>query len=181
MEIEFDPAAVLTPFPIDVDVGRHTVTIPALPASAWLAALIRGNDHDIVPGLIEGDDLDDEIAEGIIDGDELGAAARAALAVAAGTTWWAATRLASAATSSTIHAEVLLAGLNPAAVSLGAYLAAALQVATRYAPPDKRAEIHFSLGKPPVGVDPAQWFDEAAAAEGFMAALGATPSYEEAG
>lgn len=168
-----DAAATLAPYAVDVDVGEHTVTIPALPASVWLAALIRGSVTDIVPGLVDGDVLDDEIADGRIGGAELMAAARAALAAAAGSSWWSATTLAVQAVGSGLHAELLLNGLDPAVVSLGAYLAAALHVATRGVAAEKRDEIHWLLDKPPVGVDPGEWFDEDAAAAGFVAAMNA--------
>lgn len=176
--MDIDPAATLAPYPIDVDVGAHTVTIPALPAAAWLAALIAGSDMAIVPGLVEGDALDDDITDGVIDLEELSSAARAALAAAAGTAWWSAARLVGAATQFGLHAELLLAGLDPAVISLGAYLAAALRVATRNLGADKRAEVHFDLDKPPAGMDPAEWFDEDAAAAGFLSALGA-PTYDD--
>jgi hypothetical protein len=172
--VRIDPAATLAPYPIDVDVGEFTVTIPALPASAWLAALIRGAVTDLVPGLVDGDTLDDPIADGLIDGAELLAAARAALAAAAGSTWWAASTLAVEAAGSGLHAELLLHGLDPAVMSLGAYLAAALHVATRGVPQEKRDEIHWLLDRPPAGVDPGEWFDEDEAAAGFMAAIGST-------
>lgn len=169
--MQFDPAAALRCWAIDVDLGGRTYTIEARPAADWLLAVL-GPRTDIVPGLI-GDpgDLDDLIADGTVDSDELRQAAQDAVAAASGMKWWVAEHMAQLAASTWVGREVLLSGLDPAAVSLGAYLGACYHAAARNMNQEQRTKFDLDLTQPPTGVEPEEWFDEDEAAAGFMAAL----------
>lgn len=168
--MRFDPEVGLRRWPVHVDLADRTWTIPALPAADWMAATLAGW-LDIVPGLTtDADQLDDLLDAGTIGYDDCVAAARDALEAAAGCRWWTAQRLVHAACDwDTIGGELLLRGVDPAIAPLGAVLAAAYRVATRHAEPVERARIDHELDKPPAGIPVREWFDEAEAADAFMA------------
>jgi hypothetical protein len=169
-----DPLATLRCWALDVDVAGVTYTIAAQPAQVWLLAILSGSYVEVLPGLLtDKAALNDAIIDGTVEADELLGAARDAIAAAAGTPWWSAARLAQASTDTWVGAELLLQGIDPGVVSLGAYLAAALRVATKDMDAAGRAQLTYDLDRPPEGVPAEEWFDEDAAAAGFMAALGA--------
>lgn len=174
--IQFDLAATLEPVEIDVEVAGGTYTVPALPASDWLVVIAEGSWGDIVPGLLDPDttgDLEDRIADLAVDHEELRIAAQAALAAAAGVKWWTARLMAVTAVTTRLAAHLRLHGIDPTVVSLGAYLSAAYNAATEGMDRAARAQFDMELQRPPVGVAPEEWYDEDAAAEGFLAAMGA--------
>jgi hypothetical protein len=172
--VKVDPAALLRCWAVDVDVGAHTYTIPAHPATVWMERIIEGTYDDIVPGMVaeRGDDIDDELMAGTVQLAELTSAARAALAAAAGMKWWTAERMAYLAANTWIAGELLLRGVDPQHLSLAAYLSAAYRAATRVLDTAKRAKLDMDLERPPTGVSPDEWFDPEEAARGFMAAMG---------
>jgi hypothetical protein len=166
-----DPAATLRCWPLQVDLAGATHIIPAHPADVWLLALLGGTYIDVLPGLLQDKTaLNDAIIDGAVSGEELLATSREVIAAASGMTWWTAVRLAQLAHSTWLGAELTLRGVNPAAMPLAAYLAAVLRMATRDMTADKAAQLTFTLDRPPAGVPAEQWFDEDAAADGFMAA-----------
>lgn len=174
--IQFDLAATLEPCEIDVDLAGGTYTLPALPASDWLVVIAHGTWGDIMPGLLDpgtSSDLDDLIADGLLDPDDIRKAAQAALAEAAGTKWWTARLLAVTAVQTRLAAHLRLRGVDPTVVSLGCYLSAAYNAATENMDRAGRAQFDMELQRPPASVAPEEWYDEDAAAEGFMAAMGA--------
>lgn len=168
--MRFDPEAGLRCWPVDVDVGGRTWTIPALPAADWMAAALTGW-LDIVPGLVDQPAaLDDVLDDGTVSYDDCVAAARDALEAAAGCRWWVALRLVHTVCDwATVGGELLLRGVDPGTAPLGAVLAAAYRAATRNADDPQRARIDLALDRPPEGVPVDEWFDEDAAADAFMA------------
>lgn len=174
--IQFDLEAVLEPVEIDVDVDGSSYTIPALPASDWLIVIAHGTWAHIVPGLLPGGDatsaLEDRIADLQVDHDAIRQAAQAALAAAAGTKWWTARVLAVTAVTTHLAARLRLAGVDPTVVSLGAYLSTAYTAALEGMDRAARAQFDMELQRPPTGVAPEEWYDEDAAADGFLAAMG---------
>lgn len=172
--MNFDPEACLRSWALDVDIAGATYTIPALPASGWLMAVASGSYLDIVPGLLEGpgEALDDLLLDGDPDG-LCQAAARAAIGAASGTSWWTATRLARAISTTWIGGEFTLQGVDADRVPFGAYLAAAYRLVSRRLDDQQRARLDMELAAPPTGVAPEEWFDEGAAAAGFEAAMAA--------
>jgi hypothetical protein len=168
--MRFDPEAGLRCWPVHVDVAGRTWTIPARPAADWMAAVLTGW-LDVVPGLTaDAYPLDDLLDDGTVGYDDCVSAARDALEAAAGCRWWTAQRLIHAACDwATVGGELLLSGVNPGSAPLGAVLAAAYRAATRHADTTQRARLDLELDKPPAGVPVADWFDEAEAADAFMA------------
>jgi hypothetical protein len=172
--VDIEPAATLRCWSIDVDLGGQTYTIPPLPASTWMVALVAGTWFDIVPGLLaDAGDLDDELLDGAVTYDELRAAGRAALAAAAGTKWWSAANLANVTAQTWISGELLLRGVDPDRVSLAAYLSAAYRVAARNLDKNQWARFQMDMDKPPIGLPPEEWFDEDEAAASFEALMAA--------
>lgn len=168
--MDVDSAATLRAWTIDVDIAGRTYTIPPLPAADWLPALIADELAEVVPGLLgDADQLEDLIADGKVNPGECRAAARAAIAAAAGMKWWTARRMARAVAFTWLGGELLLRGLNPATTPLGAYLAAGYRAATRGMDRQKLAQLDMELDQPPTDVAPEEWFDPEAAARGFMA------------
>lgn len=170
--MQIEPAATLAQWAIDVDIAGETYTIPALPASEWLLAVLAGSWLDILPGLLSGEDgerIDELIVDGALTFDDLVGPARDALAAAAGTKWWTAARLGQAAVDSWVAHELQLRGLDPARMPLAAFLAGAYRAATRASDEAKRMQLDMELDRPPKGVAPEEWFDEAAAADSFLA------------
>jgi uncharacterized protein YcbX len=173
--IQFDRAATREPVEIDVDVDGSSYTIPALPASDWLVVIAHGTWADIVPGLLPRDAtsvLEDRLADLQVGHDAIRQAAQAALAAAAGTKWWTARLLAVTTVTTHLAARLRLAGVDPTVVSLGAYLSTAYTAAQEGMDRQARAQFDMELQRPPAGVAPEEWYDEDAAADGFLAAMG---------
>lgn len=177
--ILFDTAATMGLWRIDVDVAGVGYTIAARPAADWLLAILGGQWGDIVPGLLPADqasELDDLLADLAVDPAELRAGAQAALAAAAGTRWWTASLLAATATRTHLAGALLMHGLNPAAVSLGAYLSAAYAAAIEHMDKVQRGRFDMDLARPPADLPAEEWFDEEAAGQGWLDAMAAAGS-----
>lgn len=177
--MDVDPEATLRCWQVDLDIGGHTYTVPALPARDWLLALLRlpgglaGPIPDVVPGLIPDEDLADQIADGRVPEEECTRAARDAVEAAAGMRWWSAIKLAHATPGSPIGGELIVQGVDAAAVSLGAYLSAAYRVATRNASEKDKGRIDSELAAPPVGLGEDAW-DQDELNSQFATAMAAT-------
>ncbi len=171
--MQIDPVATLRCWQVDVDLAGHTITIPALPAQAWLVAVVVDGWAGVVPGLADvPDEVDDLIAAGRIRSTDCTRAARDALAAAGGCPWWTAQRLAHAVASHPLGPELALRAVDPSRLSLAAYLAAGYQAAARNLDKAKLARLDWQLDQPPAGIPAEEWWDEDAAAAGFMAAIG---------
>ena len=172
--MRLDPLAALRCWTVDVDIGGVTYTIPPMTADGWLVPILGGSWTDIVPGLlVDTGDLADLLLDGEVSYEEVRAVARDALTEAAGMKWWIATQLAHVASSTWVAAELTLRGVDPARVSLGAWLGAAHRAATRNMEKTDLAQFDFELERPPDGVPPEEWFDEEEAANSFVAAMAA--------
>jgi hypothetical protein len=180
--MDFDPVALLRPWPLDVSIGGQVFTIPARPAADWLIAYGDYGYPGIVPGLVEeGDLLDDMLMDGDVTWADCAAVARAALAVASGMRkWWAASRLMSTVPSTWVGHRLVMAGVDPTVVPLAAYLAAGYATAQREMKEETLARFDHELEAPPDGVPVEDWYDEDEAADLFMAAMNSAPSYDQA-
>ena len=174
--MKVDPGALLRCWAVEVEVGGATYRIPAHPAAVWMQTVIEGSYDDIVPGMVEGDvdPIDEALLDGKIRQRDLTAAAREALAAAAGMKWWIAERMAYLAANSWLAGELLLRGVDPHRLSLAAYLSAAYRAASRVLDTAKLAKLDMDLERPPAGVSPDEWFDPEEAARNFLAAMGAS-------
>lgn len=170
--MKFDPDATLRCWAVDVDVAGRTYTIPALPAADWLLALHSGALADVVPGLVDGTELDDAIADGTASPADCQTAARAAIAAAAGCPWWTAAKLAHAAVTTWVAADLTSRGVDPTRIPLAAWLAAAWHAASRQMDEVKKGQLEWELERPPQGAQPDEWWSDDTATANFMAAMG---------
>lgn len=171
--MRFDTAAEVRCWRVDVDVGPHTLTIPALPARPWMVALLTGGWSGVITDLVPDvpDEVDEAIVAGTIRPGEFTRAARAAYAAAAGCKWWTAQRLTHACVGTALGAELALRAADPDRMPLAAYLHAGYQLAVRDLKDARRSQVDAELMAPPVDVDPADWFDRREAAANFMAVM----------
>jgi hypothetical protein len=123
-----DPLASLGPCPIDVAVGGKYYTIPAEPASRWLAILLDdfGTFASIIDLLSvpEKADIEQDIIDEKIEPGDLERAFQDAVEVASGRVWWVVLNYLSLAQGfwARFHGRILTSGMNIEQVSLGAYL-----------------------------------------------------------
>lgn len=152
--IEADPEASLSAQPIEVELLGRVWTIPALPAEDWLKLLwTEPLDYDaIFPGLA---DADEDIIDGLLDGqitsDEVFEVAMEMIEIASGFKWWFTIKLAAQAKAgwSRIGGMLLLRGIIPSEVSLGAWCSALLALCIQNMEPSKAVEFIAELNSPP--------------------------------
>lgn len=179
--MNFEATAVLRQWPLEIQMAGETFTIPARPAADWLLAYLEQGYDGVVPGMLaEADHFDDLFMDGAISYQDCVTAARAALGLAAGTRWWSAARLMSTIPSTWVGHRLLVAGVDPAVVPLAAYLAAGYATAQREMKEETLGRFDHELEMPPEGVPVEEFYDEDAAADLFMAAMGGgAPTYDQ--
>jgi hypothetical protein len=170
--VRFDPAASLKCWTVDVHAADRRYTIPALRATPWLLAVLEGSPLAVVPGLLADETaLDDLLLDGLIDVAELTAAAHAAVEAAAGVRWWVAERLTASIAGTALGGELVLRGVDPDRVSLGAYLLAGWRRAVTLMSERDRFRWEAELERPPAGVSVDEAYDAAEGEALFMAAM----------
>jgi hypothetical protein len=172
--ITVDGVAALRCWPIDLDIVGRQHRIGPRPALDWIVAM-TGSWADIVPGLVDPDDLDltDRIARGEVGYGDLATAARDAIAAAAGLPWWVAMRLVQISTANLSVAGELAASTDATRISLAAWCAATYQTIARHADDKQRAKLDRDLTTTPPGMVAREGYDEAAAADAFEAMFSA--------
>lgn len=172
--ITVNGVAALRCWPIDIDIVGRQHRIGPRPAIDWIVAM-TGSWADVVPGLVDPDDLDltDRIARGEVEFKQLVTAARDAIATAAGLPWWVAMRLVQISTANLSVAGELAGHTDATRVSLAAWCAAVYQTIARNADEKQRAKLDRDLMATPPGVRAEDRYDEAAAADAFEAMFGA--------
>jgi hypothetical protein len=170
-------AASLRAAPVSVQLGEWEYDIPALPAADWLEALERGW-NGVVPGLLAREDEVHVLADlfgGRITQDEITEAAQSVVEEATGRRWWTVEKLVATAMQPelwpTIHGSLMLRGTDPTTAAFGAVLNAIYVLMVENMKQEKRDSFDFQLNAPPPKVIAQEWDDEAAA-DDFMAALG---------
>lgn len=131
MPVHADPIASLTTWPVEFFLAGQEYVIPARPAADWLIALL--DDYGSFTQVIEMLDVEEkaQIEQAVIDGKvedgELEQIFRDAVEAASGRSWWVVINYLNLLQGawSRFHGRILMAGLNPEEVSLGAYLDAA--------------------------------------------------------
>ena len=169
--MEINGIAALRCWPVDLDIAGCQHRIPPLPAVEWIVA-ITGSWTDVVPGLVEADDIDltDRIAQGEVTVAQLTTAAKDAVAAAAGMPWWAAIRLVEAGVNQASAAgELALDAVDAEQVSLAAWCAAVYQAMCRNADEKQCAKLDRQLLETPQDVTVEERYDEQAAADAFEA------------
>lgn len=153
-----DPIWALQPWAVTVDLGALELEIPALPAAAWLAVLMRPDWtlDDILPGLLSAKDDDvfaDAILDGILDLEAFEAICLDVLATVSARPWYVALRLISVATRSwdAIGGELAMRGVDAGRLSLAAWLDATHLIMQRNMKPESLTMFHLQLELPPQG------------------------------
>lgn len=149
---DFAPAAFRST-PITLDVDGHPYTFPAMSAARWLELLSAPAWTLDVFRL-----TDDAAYEEFLARVDAGAAgprdmtkvANAALAEAAGRSWWEALRLAHVATGApTVLGSILLRGVDPERLTLAAFLAVVWVVVMQGRDDMARTQLEMELTTPP--------------------------------
>lgn len=161
-DVESDALSYLGPPIVEVDFLDATWTVPVTTARDWLEILWapRFDPDEIFPGLLQDPDLDDQITEALLDGsqtgDELFDVAMEILEENAGYKWWFAIKLATLIKVSwhRIGGRLVLAGVDPATLSLGAWLTACLTLVAEYTQPKAFASLLHEFNTPPDGYGP---------------------------
>ena len=175
--VAVDPLASLASRDIWVTLDGHEYRLPAKPAIDWLEVILTGDSYGILPGWLDVEDqqkIFDAMWADRINDVELEQATQDALTAAAGRPWWWAAQLVlvCAATNkswSTLHGRVVLAGVDPGVVPLGAYIdalyAACLEGFGSNQEARQKFDVHMDTPPPSVGLD------EESEGEAFMALL----------
>jgi hypothetical protein len=174
-----DAGAALQLSEIDVELGEWIYTIPALPASAWMEAILDEDGGSIVPGLMDEAtqaDIWREFLRGHISQDELRDAWRGAIGAASGQPWWQCARLVMAAASPDswpiVHGKLIAEGVRIDQISLGALYNALYYLCLKACADDNdRTAFEFNLTSPPPEVSVEEAMEETNAEDDWMAAF----------
>jgi hypothetical protein len=174
-----DAGASLQPSAIDVQLGKWVYTIPALPASTWIEAILEEDSGAIVPGLMDPDTRDDvwrQFLLGRIDKGELEEGWRSALGAASGQPWWQVARLIMSCAHSDawpiVHGKLLKWSVDLDRISLGGLYNVLLLLAYESCKDDNdRAAFEFSLTSPPPEVSVQEAMQEVNIEDDWMSAL----------
>lgn len=137
-------------------VGQHYI-IPAKPALDWLIPIVDQDWLGIIPGMLDdsAEDFEDLLDDGVITITDCVNAARDAIGSASGMPWWSAYKLATAITgNSEIAAELVLRGVDPCKVSIGAILQASYRILVFDTDKKRRNKIDSELKRPPSEASP---------------------------
>lgn len=174
---DFDGLAALGVWPVTVKVGQLEYQIPATPATGWVrsvADILRDDMwSSVVPGMLDGDEIDDALVSGDATWADLRAAAQDAVSAAAGMPWWCAIRLTYLYLALPRCAgELALRSVDASRTPYGAWCAAVYHVfataASKSASKSAFERFQSALTERPEGVRAADVFDEDRAAEAFM-------------
>lgn len=173
-DVDADPVASLGWVDITVDLLGRSWTIPAMPAAGWLKILWeRPFDPDsIFPDLADAvAEVEEAILYGQLASDEPTRVACEILEEASGYRWWFTVQLAMAVRAAwpRVGGTLILAGVDPARISLGAWLSAAYACCLDLMDPKKVTQFVNQLNTPPAGFEVE--LDEERESAAFMAMM----------
>ena len=150
-----DPEASLAPASLEIELLGQVWTVPPLPAAEWLTLLwADAFDPDaIFPGLAGAEEaVFDAMLDGLVTPNEVFEVAMEVLELAAGYRWWFTIKLAMQAKAawSRVGGLMLLKGVDPNKVSLGAWCSALLALCLNNMEQQKAADFILELNTPPV-------------------------------
>lgn len=164
--MQMNGLAALRCWPVKVELGEGTYTIPPQPALSWLLPIIDQDWVGIVPGMLDAadSDVDEMLDERLVSIEDCVGAARDAVTTATGVPWWVATRLALAIVETPeIAAELLLHHVDVETVSIGGLVQTVYRLLVREADKKQRSKIDSQLQVPPVEAGPKRYDPEVAA------------------
>jgi hypothetical protein len=167
-----DGRAALRCWPIEVRLAGRSYRIPGRPAVDWIVKVADENWMAIVPGMIDGYEIDDLIDDGKVSHQVLISTGRDAVETATGMPWWSACRLVKA----TVHdveliGALLLAGADVERISIGAYVAMTYRLMVADRSKKQRASLDADLGRVPRGVRTEELYDPQKASAQFEQAF----------
>jgi hypothetical protein len=166
--------AALRMWPVTGDLGGATYRIAPLPAIRWIIPIVDDDWFAIVPGMLDPADrgVDDALDDGAITHDDCVRAARDAVGVASGVSWWSAVRLVqSVMAAPDLTGELLMRGIDAQVVSLGAFVQAAYRLFTRDTDKKQRARVDRDVEAVPPELTLADRWEPEAEASGFEAMM----------
>lgn len=167
-----DGRAALRCWPVEIRLPGSRFRIGGRPAVDWLLKVADEDWLAIVPGMVDGDEIDSLIDEGKIDGRSLVSAGRNAAGVAAGMPWWSACRLVKAALGDVeLAGALVIARVDPQLVSFGAYVAAVYRLMVFEQDKKRRASLDADLARVPKGISTEELYDPALAGSQFERAF----------
>ena len=148
----------LQPWPVTITVSGVDLRFAALPASAWLGALLSDDFlGDFLALAHEGDaqQVIEGLAAGTVDFDALSEAIMELVTMLSGRPWWFTIGLVATVNGAwdTIGGYLAIRGTNAAALSLQAWIDALLAVVMLHMKPEDRNGFLVRLNKPPAGID----------------------------
>lgn len=173
-----DPAASLSLFPVEVEVGGQVFTVPALPAARWVDMLVT-NDLLLMleaepEGFVDTEQalrMENLLLDGDVSMGDLRAALQEAVGVVAGRDWWEAVGLVYTVTAEAnwwrVSGELAVSGVDPWGVPFGAWLDACMFLAMQHMDEKQRGRFLGVLQTPPVEVG----LDEERESQAFLAML----------
>lgn len=176
-----DPAASLSLFPIEFEMGGDSFVVPAHPAGRWLE-IILANDLSLIvagepEGLVDADEaaaIDVMLVDGTVDIAEFRAVLYDVLTAVSGRDWWEAVGLISAISTegnwSRIMGTLVRSGIDVEDAPLAGWLDAAISVCVEHMDEKQLGKFMGILQTPPVEVG----IDEDREAASFLAMLGPT-------
>lgn len=168
--LRFDGIAALGVWPVDVLVGDMVFRLDPQPASFWILHLLEDDLFGLLNLLIDSQEFDRALLEGTITSGDCIKAAKEAIALSSGMLWWSALRLvASARQSLQVNGELVLSGIDPTKISLGAYCAAVYAILVRNADDKQIKKVNSQIEATPEGVSAMERYDPDVAADQFDA------------
>jgi hypothetical protein len=172
--VNCDPIASLSPRAIDIEVLGRIVTIPPMMAEDWLRLLWADplDMEQIFPALaMEIWEIDEAVISGEMRFDEPLEIGLEVLEIASGYRWWFLLRVITTAKAAWMQLGGMLiaAGIDPARISLGAWVSATMSMWIEHMPPEKVSVLIDQLMAPPEGYETE--FDEEAESAAFLAAM----------
>ncbi|WP_326811625.1 hypothetical protein [Streptomyces scopuliridis] len=157
-----DPYAAISRTPVAITVAGHPVTIPYRPAADWLTALADSRPSLTLMRLADEPSrtwLIDQLAAGTLPLETAVQGSYDTLAAVGGRAWWETYRLGVLSTDTITLGHLVLAGVDPAARTLGEWCAAVYTLLTRNAKEQDVFKFDAQLAAPPPGFED-EWDDD---------------------
>lgn len=175
-----DPLASLVPVRVIITIADRDFVVEPKPAQDWLEILLAEEPdiRDIVPGWCGYEchsHLYRSLMNGSFDGEEWGTTVLEVIEVASGRRWWQAINMINAMKLPEnwrmIFGQLVLQGLDPRQVSLGAWLDATYALCTQNMDKDDRIKFDLAIDTPPSFVKPEDAIDPAEQERAFMSLM----------
>lgn len=173
-----NPLGSLRNWDLIVSLGGREYTLRPATAEEWLSILLEPDIDlsDILPGMLDDEDqsdLEETVFAGQVTEEELTGTALEVLTEAAGRDWWWALKLITFATGawSVIYGRLLTQGIDPAKLTLGAFLDAMYLTCVQNMSKENRSSFDRELEAPPPGVAIEEAINEEAESASFLSMM----------